>query len=92
VHKMRKVFHAKSLSMDFCLECHRSPEEHLRPLEEVYNLDYKVLEYLADNKELAEKIDLKDGDSEAVAQKKLGLLLKKNWSVHPKESCFTCHR
>ena len=92
VHKMRKVYHAKSLSMAFCIECHREPEKHLRPLEEVYNLDYDVLDYLKEKPELAEKIGYEKGDSAKQAQLKLGKLLKKNWDIHPKESCTTCHR
>lgn len=92
IHKMRKVYHAESLSMAFCLDCHRSPEKHLRPLEEVYNLDYNVIDYLKKNKKLADQVGYEDGDSEAEAQKKLGEVLKKNWSIHPKESCSACHR
>ena len=41
VHEMDVVQHSKSLSMGFCLECHRNPEEYIRPPEEVYNLDWK---------------------------------------------------
>lgn len=86
IHKMEKVHHDKSLSMDFCLECHRNPEEHLRPLEEVYNLDYDAEEYLKKN----EFFD-KEG-KRITTQKEFGLLLKDNWSIHPKDSCSTCHR
>ena len=84
---MEKVHHAKDLSMAFCLDCHRAPENHLRPLEEVYNLDYDAEEYLAKN----EIID-PETNERITTQKDFGLLLKKNWSVHPKDSCFTCHR
>lgn len=40
IHEMEEVYHAESLSMGFCLECHRNPEEYIRPLEEVTNLDW----------------------------------------------------
>jgi hypothetical protein len=40
IHKMEEVHHAESLSMGFCLECHRHPEKYIRPLEEVTNLDW----------------------------------------------------
>ncbi len=92
VHKMRKVHHAESLSMAFCLDCHREPEKHLRPLEEVYNLDYDVVDYLKKKPELAKEIGYVDGDSASEAQAKLGERLKENWDIHPKESCTTCHR
>ncbi len=41
IDKMEQVYHAKPLSMRFCLDCHRSPEDVLRPQSEVYNLDWK---------------------------------------------------
>ena len=41
VHEMEEVYHAKSFSMAFCLECHRDPASAVRPLDTVYNLDWK---------------------------------------------------
>ena len=41
VNEMEEVYHAKSLTMAFCLECHRNPEQYIRPQEEVYNLDWE---------------------------------------------------
>ena len=38
---MKVVHHDKPLSMGFCLDCHRNPEEYIRPPEEVYNLAWK---------------------------------------------------
>jgi hypothetical protein len=35
---MRKV---ASLQMSWCLECHRAPESHLRPREEVFNMTWQ---------------------------------------------------
>jgi hypothetical protein len=40
VNQMDEVRHAKPLSMGFCLECHRNPAPNLRPLDQVYNLDW----------------------------------------------------
>ncbi len=40
IHQMEEAYHAESLSMGFCLECHRHPEKYIRPLEEVTNLDW----------------------------------------------------
>ena len=40
INKMETVYHAESLTMAFCLECHRNPETYIRPLEEVYNLNW----------------------------------------------------
>lgn len=41
VNEMDEVRHEKSFSMAFCLECHRNPEEKLRPLSEITNLDWR---------------------------------------------------
>jgi len=40
VNEMEVVHHEKSLSMGFCLDCHRNVESHLRPLDEITNLDW----------------------------------------------------
>jgi len=98
VHEMEEVFHAKSLSMAFCIDCHRNPEQNVRPLEEVYNLDYDPDEYLANNRDvsdlvekfIASKDDLKG--KRLSSQEKLGHYLVDHWKLAPKESCATCHR
>lgn len=41
VNDMSVVYHAKSQSMSWCLDCHRAPENALRPEEEVFHLDWK---------------------------------------------------
>ncbi len=38
VDRMEVVTQVKSLSMKFCLDCHRNPDARLRPLDEVTNL------------------------------------------------------
>ena len=40
VNEMETVYHAEPLSMGFCLDCHRNPENGVRPLDEVYNLNW----------------------------------------------------
>lgn len=86
VNEMQVVFQAKDHSMGFCLDCHRSPEEHLRPLEEVFNLDYDAENYLELN-------DVKDADGKKIeTPEELGRFLKSHWNIKAKESCATCHR
>lgn len=41
INKMEEVFHAKPLSMSFCLECHRNPADYLRDPKLVYSLDWQ---------------------------------------------------
>ena len=40
IHEMEVVRQAKPLSMSWCLDCHRNPAPHLRPPEEVTNMEW----------------------------------------------------
>ncbi len=42
INQMDVVAEAKPLSMGFCLDCHRDPAAHLRPRDQVTNLDWKA--------------------------------------------------
>lgn len=46
VDEMDVVYQSQPLTMRFCLDCHRKPEDKIRPLDEVYNLTWT-----AENKE-----------------------------------------
>ena len=41
VDKMPLMYQAKSLLMEWCLDCHRAPEKYLRPREQVFNLSLR---------------------------------------------------
>lgn len=41
VDQMEVVKHEKPLSMAWCLDCHRNPEPHLRPLDQITNMTWK---------------------------------------------------
>jgi hypothetical protein len=40
IHEMEVVTQVEPLSMGWCLDCHRNPAPHLRPTEEVTNMDW----------------------------------------------------
>ena len=40
VDLMNLTFQQSSLQMEWCLDCHRHPEQHLRPREEVFNMTW----------------------------------------------------
>ena len=42
VDKMSLMYQAKPLLMEWCLECHRAPENFIRPRGEVFNMNYKL--------------------------------------------------
>lgn len=41
INEMTVVHQDQNLSMGWCLDCHRNPEPHLRPLDKVTKLDWK---------------------------------------------------
>jgi len=41
VDKMNQLYQATSLQMEWCLDCHRHPEQHVRPREQVFNLAWE---------------------------------------------------
>jgi hypothetical protein len=79
VNEMPVVYQAESQSMSWCLDCHRNPENHLRPLDQITNLNWTP--------------ETKPGESIAEAQRALGLKLKEEWNIKPPDSnCYGCHR
>ncbi|PDW01204.1 cytochrome c3 family protein [Candidatus Chloroploca asiatica] len=40
VNEMPVVWQTQAFYMGWCLNCHRNPEEYLRPRDEVYNMEY----------------------------------------------------
>ena len=40
IDQMDEVYHAKPLSMAFCLDCHRDPARRVRPLEKITDLSW----------------------------------------------------
>lgn len=40
VDRMEEVYQSKRLSMAWCIDCHRAPDEYLRPVSEVTNMDW----------------------------------------------------
>ena len=53
VDQMPLIWKENTLNMEWCLDCHRAPENHVRPREEVFNVAYQQPENQA---ELAEKL------------------------------------
>ncbi len=41
VDRMPLVWQEKSLQMEWCLDCHRHPERHVRPRQEVFDMEYE---------------------------------------------------
>ena len=86
VDRMPLMYNYASLQMEWCLNCHRNPEEYLRPRDQVFNMRYQQpttsLPVVVDGKAFA------DQDS-------LGTYLVKKYNLRTVAditSCNTCHR
>jgi len=56
INEMPVVFQDQSQSMGWCLDCHRAPENHLRPLDKITNLNWTAKDAGREQKEMGEKL------------------------------------
>ena len=82
INHMDVVYQVKPLNMAWCLQCHRSPDAHIRPKDQVTNLDW-VPPGLPEN---ASESDI------AAAKLALGKQLRDKYHINPSVDCVTCHR
>ena len=90
VDKMPLMYQQETLQMEFCLTCHRAPENFLRPREQVFNMRYEPPAH----NPLHENDVVFNGKSYD-DQTELGNAIKvayKVRSVKDITSCNTCHR
>ena len=60
VNRMPLMYQVPSLLMEWCLDCHRTAEKHLRPRELVFDMQYKQPpDQLALGRQLCEKYEIK---------------------------------
>jgi hypothetical protein len=78
INKMDEVYHAKPLSMTFCLDCHRDPAARIRPLDKITDLDWH---WPANTPEESARLQRSHGEE-----------LVKSWNVQSLENCSACHR
>lgn len=58
IDQMEVVEQKETLSMKWCLDCHRNPAEHIRDPALVTQLDLKIEDPVANGKEWIEKLDI----------------------------------
>jgi hypothetical protein len=81
IDTMEVVKQDQRLSMSWCIECHREPEKHLRPRDQVTNMHYQPAQM--------------DGETPEAAQLRIGKELKSKYHIRDQQymtSCSTCHR
>jgi len=77
VDQMDEVRHEKPFSMSFCLDCHRTPSEHIRPTDKVTDLGWTWST---------------NGVEAARLQTIEGKKLVEHMRVESLQSCSACHR
>jgi hypothetical protein len=87
VDQMPLMFQNASLQMRWCLDCHRSPQEFLRPRDQVFNMDFQIDEHV--------KEEFSDAQHKVTDQDSLGRALIDLYHI-PTDgritNCYTCHR
>mgnify|MGYP001818361256 FL=1 len=58
VDKMPLLRQAVSLQMEWCLDCHRSPEDFVRPRSEIYNMEWEAEDQAALGARLVEEYEI----------------------------------
>src|SRR5262245_6329820 len=59
VDQMQAVYQHGSLLMEWCLDCHRQPEKHVRPRDEVFNMGFQAADQDKLGQELVEKYHIR---------------------------------
>ncbi|MBV6431171.1 MAG: hypothetical protein IANPNBLG_01300 [Bryobacteraceae bacterium] len=91
VDQMPLMYQENTLYMEWCLDCHRNPEAHVRPRDKVFQMDYKHPECLPG----LEGGEGKEGEKPkepCVSQEELGRKLVAEYKIQKLTDCYTCHR
>ena len=92
VDEMPLVWRENTLTMGWCLECHREPEKHIRPKDRIFDMDWSTPVPRADLPDaFLEQYGI---ESDPVPQSELGPALVKEYGVEKQqlENCSVCHR
>lgn len=82
---MERIRAPRDARMRWCLDCHRNPAPHLRPLEETASPSYSAEDYLRTH-------EVKDAAGKRInIPADLGSFLMKRWQIQPGTGCTTCH-
>lgn len=82
VDQMPLVQKVHTMSMAWCVDCHRNPEKEIRPKDKVYDMGWDASQMM-------------DEDGLPYTQAKLGAKLVKDYKILPPEqltNCSICHR
>ena len=63
IDEMPFTYQVPSLLMEWCLDCHRQPEKHLRPRDQVFNMKWIAPDQLSLGRDLVKEYKIKDAIS-----------------------------
>ncbi|MBW3598213.1 MAG: cytochrome c family protein [Planctomycetes bacterium] len=89
VDQMPQVWKTETMTMQWCLECHRAPQGRLRPREEVFSMTWRAPTDPAELAELAETLQLEDVPESSV---ELQTALVELYDIQSYTSCSNCHQ
>ena len=91
VDKMPLMYEENTLRMGWCLNCHRNPEQYIRPREQILNMNYDPAKDDALDRELGVS---KTQADKLRSQDELGAFLVDKYNVHKDQltNCYVCHR
>ena len=78
IDKMAEVYQAGALTMSWCLDCHRAPDENLREPDQVTVMGYQP--------------PAGTGQGKTETRAEHGRALRERNKINPPTSCSTCHR
>ncbi len=87
VDQMPLMYQENTLYMEWCLDCHRNPEAHVRPRDKVFQMDYKHPGLEGGEGKEGEK-----PKEPCVSQEELGRKLVAEYKIQKLTDCYTCHR
>ena len=82
VDRMPLMYQAHSLTMSWCLDCHKAPENYIRPRERVYDMHFDLQAYL------------RETGQQPMSQRDFGLKLVEEYDIKKAQliNCSICHR
>ncbi len=98
INQMAVVHQVQPLSMAWCLDCHRNPENNLRPREQVFNLDWRPEQ--ENPQAFIAKFGTPPGEEDRdfskvvnLTQQEIGSTMAHKMGVKPPTTnCWGCHR
>jgi len=89
VDHMPLTWQENSLLMEWCIDCHKAPEKHVRPRDKVYDMAWEPPTDLKKLEELGRRLNLQQT---LTSPADLGRALVEKYEIRSKITCNACHR